>query len=87
MVGLYACGYTAVTVQGDCECHNRAECARAACRASNMRTALHARSSPSCEPAGCRDLANGVAAAPSVGESLRYVPCGQGAGHRDSGGH
>jgi hypothetical protein len=56
VVGLYACGYTAVTVQGGCECHKGAECAGAACRASNMSTALHARSSPPCEPAGCWDV-------------------------------
>jgi hypothetical protein len=34
---------------------------------------------------GC--VANGVAAAPSMGESLGYVPRGQGVGHGDSGGH
>jgi len=34
---------------------------------------------------GC--VANGVAATPSVGESLGYVPRGQGAGHGDSGGY
>src|SRR5712664_271343 len=36
VVGLYGSSYTAVTAQGGCEGHTGAECAEAACRASNV---------------------------------------------------